>query len=293
MFDQVIELLLLAIIVGGIYALFSVGITLIFGVLDIINVAHGEFFAIGAYVALVPVALFGLGSPVGVIAGTLGAVLLGALIYPVIIRPIKARLGRRAPGPMFLVVTLGLSIFLQNSLLAAAGGEYLRLPPQVRGGLDLPFMYLSHQRILIFLLSSSTLLGLYFFLRYHRQGLAIRAVAMNPTAAQAVGIPLGHVFTLTIALGCGLAGLAGTIIAPLINVYPSMGFALTIKAFAITILGGMGNVTGALIASFVIAIIESLSVLVLPSAWQDAVAFSVMMLVLLLRPTGILAGARK
>jgi branched-chain amino acid transport system permease protein len=109
--------------------------------------------------------------------------------------------------------------------------------------------------------------------------------------AQSVGINLARVFTLTLALGLGLAGLAGALIAPLFNVYPTVGFPLTIKAFAITILGGLGNVGGALLASVVIAVVETLSVLVMPSEWQSIIAFAVMILVLLIRPQGLLGRA--
>jgi branched-chain amino acid transport system permease protein len=121
--------------------------------------------------------------------------------------------------------------------------------------------------------------------------MAIRAVAMNPEAAQSVGINLARVFTLTLGVGLGLAGLAGALIAPLFNVYPTVGFPLTIKAFAITILGGLGNVAGALLASVVIAVVEALSVLVMPSEWQSIIAFVVMILVLLVRPQGLLGRA--
>jgi branched-chain amino acid transport system permease protein len=188
---------------------------------------------------------------------------------------------------MFLVLTLGLSILMQNVFLAAAGGDYVRVPPQIRGAVDFGPVFVSNQRLLVLAGATASLLLLFLFLRYHRQGMAIRAVAQNPTTAQAVGIPLSRVFTLTIALGCGLAGLGGTLIAPVINVYPTMGFMLTIKAFAITILAGLGNIYGALAASFVVSIVESLSVLVLPSEWKDAIAFGAMILALLFRPQGL------
>jgi branched-chain amino acid transport system permease protein len=120
--------------------------------------------------------------------------------------------------------------------------------------------------------------------------MAIRAVAQNAAAAQSVGIPLGRIFTLTMGLGCGLAGLGGALMAPIFTVYPAVGFQLTLKAFAITILGGMGNIPGALLASFILAQIETLSVLVIPSEWTNAIAFSLMIAVLLVRPQGLLSG---
>ncbi len=290
--SDLLELLLLATVVGGIYALFAVGISLIFGVLNIINVAHGEFFALGGYAAFVTVALLGLPPWIGIFVGAFAGALIGAALYPLLLDPLQKRLARRDPGPMFLVLTLGVSILMQNSFLAMAGGDYLRVPPQVRGAVDFGTVFVTNQRLLILAGATISLLSLFLFLRYHRQGMAIRAVAQNPATAQAVGIPLARVFTLTIALGCGLAGLGGALIAPVFNVYPTMGFLLTIKAFAISILAGLGNMYGALIASFVISVIESLSVLVLPSEWKDAIAFGAMIIALLVRPQGLFTRRR-
>jgi branched-chain amino acid transport system permease protein len=233
-------------------------------------------------------------SPVlGIVAATGGSFLLGLAIYPLLIKPLKQRLGRRPQGPLFLVLTLGLSTFLQSTLLAIGGGDYLRVPSFVRGMLDLGFTAVSYQRLLILVVAAVSLAALFLFLHFHRQGVAIRAVALNPDAAQAVGINLGMIFTLALALGVGLAGMAGALIAPLFNVYPAVGFAFTIKAFAITILGGLGNLAGALLASFVIAIVETLSVLVIPSQWQNVIAFAIMILVLLVRPQGLLGRAER
>ncbi len=152
---------------------------------------------------------------------------------------------------------------------------------------------MSNQRVLILVVAVIALVGLFLLLRLHRQGRAIRAVAINPDAAQAVGIDLGRTFTLSIAVGVGLAGLAGALIAPLLNVYPTVGFTLTIKAFAIIILGGLGNLAGALLASFAVAIVESLSVMVIPTEWQNIIAFCAMILVLIVRPQGLLGAATR
>lgn len=291
MLESIAEFLILGIVLGGIYALFSTGLTLIFGVLDVINVAHGEFFAIGGYLAFTAIVLLHLPPAAGVAAGAVGAFLLGLAVYPLLIAPLKRRLGRQPQGSLFLVVTLGLSTFLQSSLLAIGGGDYLRVPPYLRGIVDLGFTGISNQRLLVLAVALLALAALFLFLYRHRQGMAIRAVAMNPDAAQAVGVNLAMIFTLAIALGTGLAGLAGALIAPLFNVYPAVGFVFTVKAFAITILGGLGNLAGALLASFLVAIVETLSVLVIPSEWQNVIAFAIMILVLLVRPQGLLGRA--
>lgn len=284
---EILEFVVVGLVLGGIYALFAVGLTLIFGVLDVVNVAHGEFFTLGGYAAFGAVVLLKLPPALGLPLAALAAGAVGLLVYPVLIGPLQRRLGRRPPGPLFLVLTLGLSAVMQNTMLATAGGEYLRVPPLMRGGIDLDFTFISSQRVIIFAVACSALAALFAFLRWHRQGVAIRAVTQNPVSAQAVGIPLARIFTLTVGLGCAMAGLGGGLIAPLFNVYPAVGFTLTLKAFAITILGGMGNVLGALIASFIVALTESLSVLVIPSEWTNAIAFGMMILVLMVRPQGL------
>lgn len=291
MAEALLEFLLQGIILGGLYALFAVGVSLIFGVLDVVNVAHGEFFAVGGYLVFAGVVLFHLTPVVGIVGAAIGAFLLGLAVYPLLLAPLKRRLGRRPAGSLYLVLTLGLSTFLQNGLLSIAGGDYRQVPPHVRGILDLGVTAVAYQRLLVLGVATALLAGLFAFLKGHRQGLAIRAVAQNPEAAQAVGINLPWIFALAFALGTGLAGSGGALMAPLFNVYPAVGLPLTIKAFAITILGGMGNLAGALLASLILGVAEALSVMVIPSEWQNLIAFVVMITVLLVRPQGLLGRA--
>jgi branched-chain amino acid transport system permease protein len=291
MLESLAEFAIQGIVLGGLYALFAVGLTLIFGVLDVINIAHGEFFAVGGYLAFAGIAVLHLPAGAGVLGAAAGTFLLGLCVYPLLLAPLKRRLGARPRGPLYLVLTLGLSTFLQSSLLAVAGGDYLRVPPYVSGVLDLSFTAVSYQRLLVLGVAALLLGGLFLFLRFHRQGLAVRAVAQNPDAAQAMGINLVRVFALTLGLGAGLAGVGGALMAPLFNVYPTVGFPLTIKAFAITILGGMGNLAGALLASFLVSLAEAFSVMLIPSEWQNAIAFGVMIVMLLVRPSGLLGRA--
>jgi len=185
MLESLLEFLIQGLVLGGLYALFAVGLSLIFGVLDVINVAHGEFFAIGGYLAFAAVVLLHLPGAVGVLGAAVGTFLLGLCVYPLLIAPLKRRLGGRPQGPLYLVLTLGLSTFLQSSLLAIAGGDYLRVPPQVSGILDLGVTAVSHQRLLVLAAAAVLLSALFAFLRFHPVGLAVRAVALNPDAAQA------------------------------------------------------------------------------------------------------------
>jgi len=289
--ESLLDFLVQGVVLGGLYALFAVGLSLIFGVLDVINVAHGELFAVGGYLVFAAVVLGQVPAPLGIAAAAAGAFALGLAVYPLLLAPLRRRLGRRPHGPLYLVLTLGLSTFLQNSLLAVAGGDYRQVPPHVQGILDLGFTAVSHQRLLVLGVAAVLLGALFAFLRWHRQGLAVRAVAQNPEAAQAMGIRLPWIFALAFGLGAGLAGVGGALMAPLFNVYPAVGFPLTIKAFAITILGGMGNLAGALVASLAVGVAESLAVMVIPSQWQNLIAFGVMVLGLLWRPQGLFGRA--
>jgi branched-chain amino acid transport system permease protein len=246
---------------------------------------------VGGYLAFVAIVLVGLPAAAGIALSALGAFALGLLVYPLLLAPLRRRLGRRPQGPLYLVLTLGLSTFMQASLLALAGGDYRQVPPHVRGILDLTVTAVSYQRLLVLAVAAALLGAVFAFLRFHRQGLAVRAVAENPEAAQAMGIALPVIFALTLALGVALAAAGGALMAPLVSVYPAVGFPLTIKAFAITILGGMGNLAGALLASVVIGVAESLAVMVIPSEWQNLIAFAVMIGVLLVRPHGLLGRA--
>jgi branched-chain amino acid transport system permease protein len=291
MLDAVLELIILGLIQGGVYALCAVGVTLIFGVLDIVNIAQGEFVALGGYAALVAVTMLGASPLIGVAGAMIGAFAIGLLIFPLLIAPMKRRLGRKPAGALYLVLTLGLSIFLQNAMLAVAGGDYFQVPAFVTGSADLVVTFVSYQRLLAGGVAVLGLAGLLAFLRLHPEGRAMRAVGQNPEAAQSVGINLNRTYTLTIAVSVMFAALAGALMAPMTAVYPSVGFQFTIKAFAIVILGGLGNVVGSLIASFVLSLSESLSILVLPSEWQSGIAFAVMIGVLLIRPQGF--GSRR
>ena len=291
MWESLADFVVQGIVLGGLYALIAVGISLIFGVLDVINVAHGEFFAVGGYLVFAAVVLMRLGPALGIAAAAAGTFVLGLAVYPLLLAPLRRRVGRRPSGPLYLVLTLGLSTFMQNGLLALAGGEYFQVPPHVRGILDLSFTAVSYQRLLVLVTAAALLGGLFAFLKLHRYGLAVRAVAQDPDAAQSVGIVLGRVFGLTLALGVALAGASGALMAPLFNVYPAVGFPLTVKAFAITIVGGMGNLVGALVAALVLGVVESLAVMVIPAQWQNAIAFAAMIGVLLARPQGLLGRA--
>ena len=291
MLSSFLTFLLLGILISGIYALFAIGLTLLFGVMDIVNVAHGELFTIGGYLAFLGVALLVL-HPVLALGGVIvGSLAIGLGVYFLAIRPLHNRLGRRPKAPVYLVLTLGLSILLQNIMLAIAGGNYKIVPSFVLGTSNFfNLVFVSRYRVVVFFTAMAVISALFLFLKYTKTGLSIRAVKDNPAAAQAIGIRVDHVYMITFGLVGILSGISGALLTPIYRVFPTVGALLTIKAFAIVILGGMGNMFGALIGSFVIGISESLAVMFISSDWKDLVAFAMMILILIIRPSGILEG---
>jgi len=287
--------LLIGVLNSGIYALFAVGLSLIFGVMGIINVAHGEMFTIGGYLAFVGIVALSLHPGLTVGLSTLVSFLLGFTVYLFVIRPLHNRLGGRPKTPVYLVLTLGLSIFLQNVMLAGAGSDYKRIPIFVKGSMKFfgGSVVISNYRVWIFIIAMLGLVVLFLFLKHSKLGLAIRAVTGNPAAAQAIGIKIGEIYAFTFGLAGALAGLAGVLLTPILRVYPTVGFLLTITSCAIIVLGGMDNLLGVIIASFVIGISESLATLFISSEWRGVVVFGIMVAILIIRPSGLAIGGTK
>ncbi|HEV8454753.1 MAG TPA: branched-chain amino acid ABC transporter permease [Gemmatimonadales bacterium] len=285
--ETVVNFTLAGILTGGVYALIGVGLALIFGVLRFINMAHGDLLAVGAYCSVVYAVVTGGGGA----AGTLGAALvivlvLGMLIQRTLIQPITRE--GRTDERRGLVLSLGLSMFLSNAILAVFGADYLKVPPLISGALQLGEVTVQYQRLLA-LVASTVLTGaLLAFLQWTRLGTAIRATAVNPQAALASGIDIRRVHAIAFGIGSGLAAVAGALLVPIIYAMPSMGLPLTIKGLVIVILGGLGSIPGALIAALMLGIAESLAVLWLPGGFHDLLAPVSMLLVLLLRPSGLL-----
>ena len=278
-----IQLLLNGIVVGVIYALVAMGLSLIFGVLEIVNFAHGEFYMLGAMLAyfLTMKARLGFGPTILVV--TASAVGLGYVLY-------ESLLGaRRGEGfERSILLTLGLSMVLQNGAIflftttpnvIETRQSYTNI---VVGGLRVPVT-----RMLALALGLLAFGALYLILYRTRPGKAMRGVAQSRDAALMVGIDTRAVSRLAVAIGIGLSGLAGAALAPVYAIHPLMGFGFVFKAFAIIIIGGLGNVAGAAIAAVALGVLESLVGGFLPLVMVDALAFVSMIAILLLRPQGL------
>jgi branched-chain amino acid transport system permease protein len=277
----------LGIMTGGLYGLLGLGLNLIFGVMRVINVSHGEMLTLGAYVAIV-VGMTPMQSPWFAVAIAVVVVTLaGFLIARLLLAPITT--DGRVNEQRGLVLTLGLSFVIANLILAAFGPEYQKVPGQLaQGAYHLGDLVLEKQRLVILAACLVIAAALMAFLKFSRTGGAIRAVGENPEAAQACGISVRRIHLLTFALGSVLAGVSGALITPATYAMPAMGFNYTLYAFIVVIIGGLGSTWGAVLAGFLLGIAESVSVLWLPSGYNAIVGPVLMLIMLILRPQGLL-----
>jgi branched-chain amino acid transport system permease protein len=282
-----LNFLMLGIINGGIYALIAVGLSLLFGVLQVINVSHGEWVTFGGYAAVVLIAGLALNPFLGILGAGIGGCLLSVGIYFLLISPLRKRMETRPPGPTYLVLTLGLSMFLQNSFILIASPNFLTIPPSLPGVSNIFGVLIQNQRLLIFGIAALLLIGFFMFLKKAKLGMAIRAVAQNPTAALCSGIDPRVAFAACFGIAGICTGIGGALIGSALRVYPTFGFELLLKGFAVTVIGGLGNLVGSLVAAYLIGIAESLAVMWLPMEWKSAVSFVFMVFVLIIRPRGL------
>lgn len=280
--------------VGGIYALVALGYTMVYGVLKLINFAHGDLFTIGAYLGFTLLVSWGLAGNVApllavalVVVIVLGLVaLLGVALERVAYRPL-----RRANRLAAVVSALGASIVFQNAVMLIYGARFYVYPEELRPslvlnlfGLDVPVM-----RIIVIVSSLFLMLALYAFINRTRMGTAIRAVAIDQGAAKLMGINVDRVISLVFFLGAGLGGVAGVMVGMYYGQIDfTMGWSYGLKAFTAAILGGIGNIPGAMLGGLLLGVIEALGASYLAMAWKDAIAFMVLILILIIRPTGLL-----
>ncbi len=277
------QLLLNGIVIGVIYALVAMGLSLIFGVLEIVNFAHGEFYMLASMLAYFLTAQWGFGYWGTVVVVTVVGLAVGYVLFEGLLLGLRGEAFERS-----ILLTMGLSMVLQNGavFLFTTTPRMIETPLSYQN-VQLGDLRVPMARLYALGLGVVAFAGLYLILHHTRLGKAMRGVAQNRAAAMMVGIDARVVARLAVAIGIGLSGLAGAALAPIYSVHPLMGFAFVFKAFAIIIIGGLGNVAGAAIAAVMLGVIESFAGGLLPLAMTDAVAFVAMIAVLLLRPQGL------
>ncbi len=283
-----IQQIINGLVAGMSYVLIATGLTLVFGVLRIINFAHGEFYMLGAYLTYYVIGLLHLDYISGVILATLLVAGLGILANRLFFWPL-----RREHEFTILLSSLGLALLLSNGGEVVFGADPKYVPsPFADETVDLGPLVLTQQRIVVFAVAALVLALLYGFIRYTRMGKMMQATAQNPEGAALTGIDVAWVHTYTFALACGLAALSGALVGPTAMIFPSVGNWAVLKGFIVVILGGLGSVTGALVGGLLLGVIESLGGGYVSLGFMEAIGYAIIIIVLLWRPQGLFGTAR-
>jgi branched-subunit amino acid ABC-type transport system permease component len=269
------------IVAGMILALVASGLTLIFGIMDVVNFAHGELFMLGAYVGFVVIVATG-NFWLALIVSALVVAIIGAAIQIVTLRPLIGR------DPLnTILVTFGFSLILQNYVLWQFGPVARKINEPITGHFNLFYLEYPWYRLLIAILSAAIIGGFWLFLKYSKFGVWIRATTQDRVMAQAMGIPVPWVSTGVFALGAAMAAASGVLFAPLAGVNHTMGLDWVLKAFIVVVVGGMGNLGGSIAAAIFISLLESYAAIWVNPSQAVIVSFVVLILTLLFRPTGL------
>lgn len=287
--DQLLQHLINGLVLGATYALLGIGLTLIFGIMRVVNFAHGELYTLGAYMAFAVVTILKLNFFVAVLVAAIVGFGFGAIIEYVLLR-------RRDLGSVdeVMLVMIGAMIIMQNAELLFWGGAAKVVPsPFSQNPLVFGELSVSPIRAFVFAAAVILLVIFYFVIERSRLGMAMRATFQDRDAAKIVGVNVSRIYTLTFALGSSMAAVAGALLSPIFVVSPSMGDLSSLKAFAIVILGGLGNIGGAAVGGFVLALIEEFGAGYVSTGYRDALGFLVILLVMIVRPQGLFSSEER
>ena len=285
----IVQQLINGVVTGCLYVLVALGLTLIYSILNQINFAHADFVTLSAFVSYFVVDKLGGSYVVGIVAALAVGALLGLLLNAAIFAPL-----RRYPDELVpLIATIGVSIFMENAELAAFGPIPFQFDsPFAKSTIRLGRLFFTAQSVLIVAVAGGTIALLYAFIRFAAYGKALRAVAQDRETAGLMGINTGRVLGLTVVIASALAGLAGALLGPVLVLTPFAGATVIVKAFAIVVIGGFGNFEGTILAGLLVGVIESFTTEFLNSSMTDLVVFGLLLLVLAVRPTGLIAERR-
>jgi len=269
-------------IIGLLYLLMAIGFTLVFGVMRVVNFAHGEFYMLGAFIAYVCVTRLQLPFLAAVLA-TFAVTLVAGWIIEVLV--LKGFRGNELNG---MISTIGLAMVLQNGALLVFGPDPQSMPPVAQGVVSLGPIVLPMSRLYVVAFSIAVLALLYLFLMRSKGGRALRAVVQDTEIASAQGIRSHLMYPLGFGIGVALAAVAGALMAPVFSVSPSIGSTPLLKAFIVVILGGLGSIPGAALASLLLGVVESAANTFMSSSMSDMLLFGFVILMLIFRPSGLL-----
>jgi len=280
-YDQILIQTLNGIVTGMILAPVASGLTLIFGIMDVVNFAHGELFMLGAYIGVLVLTATG-SFWLALVLAALVVAILGAALQIVTLRPLIGR------DPLnTILATFGISLILQNYVLWQFGPVSRKISEPITAHFNLFYLEYPWYRLLIAALSALIIGGFWLFLKYGKYGIWIRATTQDRVMAQAMGIPVPWVYTGVFAIGAAMAAASGVLFAPLAGVSHTMGLDWVLKAFIVVVVGGMGNLGGSIAAAIFISLLESYASIWVNPSQAVIVSFVVLILTLLFRPTGL------
>lgn len=273
-------------LMGGVYASVAIGLALIFGVMNIINFAHGSFMMLGMFVAYWLFIWLGLLPYISLLASFIILFFLGAFIHKFIIR-------HSSDGQSILLITLGISLFLDNFAAFLWTPDYRSIEiPAFSTSLFIGYLAINMPRLIAFVFAVLLTMGLYIFLKTTITGKSIRAISNNIEGARSVGINIRRILLISFAIGAGCVGAAGAVVIPFHSISPSVGLGFVIIAFIVVVLGGMGNFWGTFFGGLIVGLGESLGATYLPGSLQQFFIYFLFILIVLFRPQGIFGGKR-
>jgi len=277
------DILVTGLINGGVYALLAMGFSLIFGVARIVNIAHTAFYMLAAYCFYALLVKFGLGMMLAGVIAVAAVVVFSVVCYRLVIEPVREH------ESAVLIATIALALIFQEAMLLTFGGHFLGIPSTLEGVVSVLGVTIPYQRVLILVVAAAMLVATWWLLNRTRLGLAIRATANDLEVANLMGMNVHRVAMATVGISVALAAIAGVVVAPVFVVDPFMWLAPLVTMLAIVVLGGLGSLKGSLIGALIIGYVEAITVFALPqgSFLKGAVALTIMVIVLLVRPEGL------
>ena len=282
--DQLFQALYSGVLYGSVYGLMALGLTLIWGALRMLNLAHGALYLVGGYAAWVFLNPLGLGVLPTLVLATLVAAVAGAVLHFVAINPL---VGNPNMESATLISTLGVAIAVESGALLIFGPQNQQMPETVTGNLIIGTVLIQYQGLLVIGVAIVSLVAMNLFLRSTRYGMGIRAVSQNMDAARLMGIPVWLIYLIVIITSAALAGLAGVLLSSIFYIYPSAGFNPMIRALVVTIFGGLGSISGTLYAAYIIGLLEAFLQVYLGGSYALPGLFLFMILMLIIRPNGL------
>jgi len=276
-----VQILVYGAVISAIYAMLAVGFTLIFGVARILNLAHGSFYALGAYAAYTFTAVAHLPLWLAFVLAVLFVAAFGMAMERVLVRPL------RRSSLAVLLITLAVALMVEQMLLLVFGSEARNVPSMVNATYHFAGVDISSQRLLALVGAILILASLWLFMQHTRLGSAILAISQDAEAAQYMGIPSDRIYSIVMGLSAGIAAAAGVLVAPFQTVIPGMGLLPLIKAFAIVVVGGLGSIPGSIVGALLLGYTETIIAFKISIEWSQIISVAAVLITLILRPAGI------